>query len=573
MPAQPQAQQQPETLRVLILNSYDESTVPYAQGRSAFIAELPRLLTPAVAFRQYDLEARGSEPETDQDLKLRVLLSRFGDMPPDLVVAIGPPAVDFCKYLRAGLPADTPFVFIAASQFTDAVVLRPADAAIAADIPYAERVHDILRLRPETTDILIVFGASRHERELASAAGRELEALFPENDFSYTNDLSLRELEIRLGQLPEGFAVLYGFMDSDPHGVVLNQLDALRLLRAASSAPVFGMFYEQLGHGIVGGRLMRVSEIGREAARSAAEILREGAARNPRKLVETSAPTYDWRELQAWNIDPDRLQPGSIVQFKPPSLLEQYFGWVVLIALALLVQSLLVGALLLQHRRRRRAELASRDLGSRLINAHEEERRRIARELHDDLSQRLARLSIDASYVAGNPGTEASHEILQNMQPELVRVSKDVHDMSYRLHPSLLEDLGLAPALQAECDRLRRRSGVRIVERIGELPAQLPQDVALCIYRIAQEALHNAIRHAKAGTIEIAVENGAQALSLTVRDDGLGFDAADSSTRSGLGLSSMRERARLAGGSLQIRSRPGHGATVSFTLPGKVMKK
>jgi signal transduction histidine kinase len=345
------------------------------------------------------------------------------------------------------------------------------------------------------------------------------------------------------------------------------------LLRAASSAPVFGMFYEQLGHGIVGGRLMRVSEIGREAARSAAEILREGAARNPRKLVETSAPTYDWRELQAWNIDPDRLQPGSIVQFKPPSLLEQYFGWVVLIALALLVQSLLVGALLLQHRRRRRAELASRDLGSRLINAHEEERRRIARELHDDLSQRLARLSIDASYVAGNPGTEASHEILQNMQPELVRVSKDVHDMSYRLHPSLLEDLGLAPALQAECDRLRRRSGVRIVERIGELPAQLPQDVALCIYRIAQEALHNAIRHAKAGTIEIAVENGAQALSLTVRDDGLGFDAADSSTRSGLGLSSMRERARLAGGSLQIRSRPGHGATVSFTLPGKVMKK
>jgi two-component system sensor histidine kinase UhpB len=318
---------------------------------------------------------------------------------------------------------------------------------------------------------------------------------------------------------------------------------------------------------------MRVSEIGREAARSAAEILRDGAARNPRKLIETSAPTYDWRELQAWNIDPDRLQPGSIVQFKPPSVLEQYFGWVVLIALALLVQSLLVGALLLQHRRRRRAELASRDLGSRLINAHEEERRRIARELHDDLSQRLARLSIDASYVAANPEADVSREILQNMQPELVSVSKDVHDMSYRLHPSLLEDLGLGAALQAECDQLRRRSGLNIVERIGDLPVQPPRDVALCVYRIAQEALHNAIRHAKAGTIEIAVESGAQSLNLTVSDDGVGFEQAEDHTHIGLGLSSMRERARLVGGSLAIHSRPGQGTTVSLTVPRKAKKE
>jgi signal transduction histidine kinase len=362
-------------------------------------------------------------------------------------------------------------------------------------------------------------------------------------------------------------------MDSDLNGVVLNQNDALRLLRSASSAPVFGMFYEQLGHGIVGGRLMRVREMGREAARSAAEILRNGAAGNPRKQLESSAPLYDWRELQAWNIDPARLQPGSIVQFKPPTLLQQYMEWVMLIALALVVQTLLVGTLLLQRRRRRSAELASRDLGSRLINAHEEERRRIARELHDDLSQRLARLSIDASYLVANPEADASREILQNMQPELVSVSKDVHDMSYRLHPSMLEDLGLAPALQTECDRLRRRSGVQIVERIGELPAQLSQDVALCIYRIAQEALHNAIRHAKAGTIEISVENDAQALSLTVRDDGAGFDADANDAHSGLGLSSMRERARLVGGSLRIRSRPGRGTSVSLIVPEKVKKE
>jgi two-component system sensor histidine kinase UhpB len=137
----------------------------------------------------------------------------------------------------------------------------------------------------------------------------------------------------------------------------------------------------------------------------------------------------------------------------------------------------------------------------------------------------------------------------------------------------MLEDLGLTTALRTECGRLRRQGGANIVERIGELPGQLPQEVALCVYRIAQEALHNAIRHAKAGTIEIAVEHGAQALKLTVRDDGVGFEKVGDEAHGGLGLSSMRERARLVGGSLQIRSRPGRGTSVNLTVPGKVTKQ
>lgn len=567
------AQPAEKALQVLILNSYDESTVPYAQVRGAFMEELPRLLNSRVAFRQYDLDARGHELEADHDLKVRLLQSRFADAPPDLVVAIGPPAVHFCAHLRGAFAAEPPFIVVAAQGYTDAVVLQAVDAAVATVIPYAERVQDILRLKPDTSSILVVFGASEHERRLAAAAGQELEARFPGITFEYTNDISLRELEIRLGRLEDGFAVLYGFMDSDVNGVVLDDDDMLQLLRKASAVPVFGMFYEHLGRGIVGGRLVQLREAGRATARSAAEILRSGAAQVPRGLVALSAPTYDWRELRAWGIDPGRLQPGSIVRFKPPSFLEQYFGWAVLITLVVTAQTLLVGALMLQSRRRRRAELASRDLSSRLINAHEEERRRIARELHDDLSQRLARLSIDASYVAANPDTGAARDVLKNMQPELVRVSKDIHDMSYRLHPSLLQDLGLAAALRSECDRLRHHSTAAIVDRIGELTLPLSQEAALCVYRIAQEALHNAIRHAKAATIEIALENGAEGLDLRVSDNGQGFETAGVNSHTGLGLSSMRERARLVDGSLQIRSRPGQGTTVSFALTRMAMQQ
>ncbi|RPH92674.1 MAG: sensor histidine kinase [Lysobacterales bacterium] len=567
------AQAAEKALQVLILNSYDESTVPYAQARGAFMEELPRLLQSRVAFRQYDLEARGHELEKDHDLKVRLLQSRFTDAQPDLVVAIGPPAVHFSEHLRGAFGAEPPFIVVSAKEYTDPVVLRAADAAVATRIPYAESVQDILRLKPDTSSILFVFGASEHERRLAAAAGQVLQARFPEISFEFTNDTSIRELEVRLGRLDDGFAVLYGFMDSDANGAVMDDDDVLQLLRSASVVPLFGMFYEHLGRGIVGGRLMQLREAGRATARSAAQILRSGAAQHPRVLVALSAPTYDWRELSAWSIAPARLPPGSVVRYKPPSFLEQYSGWVVLITLVVTAQTLLVGALMLQSRRRRRAELASRDLSSRLINAHEEERRRIARELHDDLSQRLARLSIDASYVAANPDTGAARDVLKNMQPELVRVSKDVHDMSYRLHPSLLQDLGLAAALRSECDRLRRHSTAVIVDRIGELTLPLSQEAALCVYRIAQEALHNAIRHARAATIEIALENGAEGLDIRVRDNGQGFETAGAKSHAGLGLSSMRERARLVDGSLQILSRPGQGTTVSFALTRKAMQQ
>jgi len=228
---------------------------------------------------------------------------------------------------------------------------------------------------------------------------------------------------------------------------------------------------------------------------------------------------------------------------------------------------LLISALLMQNRRRRRAERVSNRLGRRLISAQEDERRYLARELHDDLSQRLARVAIDASFVASSPDSDAASEVLQNLHPELVRISKDVHDMSYRLHPALIDDLGLVAALQTECERLRRYTDTVIFEQFDEIPKQIRPDVALCIYRIVQEAINNAVKYASADTIEIMLECREDTLVLNVRDNGIGFNVNRVTEQSGLGLSSMRERAQLAGGSWEIRSQPGKGTTVSATVP------
>ena len=561
-PLQAATQQQ-----VLVLNSYDESTTPYARTRSAFMAELQRRMAEPVAFRQFDLQERGYEAAVSEELKAELLRAQYADSPPGLVVAIGPPAIAFWLAQRDRVFPATPLI-AATSQYALAQFeLRPGDTAVVTRFSFAESVGGILGLLPGTTRILMVFGASAYERSLAEQSQIQLANAFDGLAIEYTNDLDLRQLQQRLAALPPDATVFYGIFDSDVNGVLMQDHSGLVFVRAASSVPVFSPFEDQLGMGIVGGRLIQLERVGKEIAATAERILSGKLADHARTVVDASEPVYDWRELQAWDIDLSRLPPGSTLRFKPPAFWREYFGWFLFALFVIVAETLLVGALLVQRRRRREAEFASDSLGSRLITAHEDERRRIARELHDDLSQRLARLSIDVSYVAANPASETARGVLETLHPDLVRISADIHDMSYRLHPSLVDDLGIAAALRTECDRVRRQSGTSIVEKIGEVRERVPRDVALGLYRIAQEAMHNAIKHARAETIEVSLQRDAHLLMLTVRDNGIGFDAAKKSVGQGLGLSSMRERARLAHGSFNVRSRPGKGTAVIAVVP------
>lgn len=216
---------------------------------------------------------------------------------------------------------------------------------------------------------------------------------------------------------------------------------------------------------------------------------------------------------------------------------------------------------------RRLAEDAVRDLGRRLIAAQEEERARLARELHDDLTQRLAHLAIDAGHAERVEPGSPREDTLRRLREGLVRLSEDAHALSYRLHPSLLEDLGLAAALQAECERFSRQSGLAVDLALREVPEQVPRDAALCLFRVAQEALRNVDRHARAHGVEVRLRGLEGGLQLAVRDDGVGFEPAAAGARRSLGHASMEERVRLAGGELDIESAPGQGTTIVAWVP------
>jgi two-component system, NarL family, sensor kinase len=209
-----------------------------------------------------------------------------------------------------------------------------------------------------------------------------------------------------------------------------------------------------------------------------------------------------------------------------------------------------------------------RKLAAKLLHAQEEERRRIAREMHDDWTQRLALLNIDIANLEKHLGAPANAlPLLRKMQERLVELSEDVHDLSRQLHPSILDDLGLVEALRSECAGFSRREGIAVVYRPEEVPTSLAEGVGLCVYRVAQEALRNLAKHAAVDEAWVSLAATGSALVLRVQDKGVGFDPAGERAQPGLGLSGMEERVRLIQAELTVTSAPGQGTMVEVRVP------
>jgi PAS domain S-box-containing protein len=220
-----------------------------------------------------------------------------------------------------------------------------------------------------------------------------------------------------------------------------------------------------------------------------------------------------------------------------------------------------------QIAKRRQVEGARTELLRRLVHTQEEEHRRIARELHDDLTQQLAVLAIDAGTLEQLPSCPADiRQRTRGIREQLVALSEGVHSLSRQLHPSILDDLGLVDALRSEFLSLEQRDGLAVKFVAQDVPTDLSRNVALCIYRVAQAALRNVIRHARCTQASVRLIADERDLVLSVRDRGIGFDIA-ARGKTGIGLESMRERARLTRARLTVRSRPGEGTLIKLRVP------
>ena len=209
-----------------------------------------------------------------------------------------------------------------------------------------------------------------------------------------------------------------------------------------------------------------------------------------------------------------------------------------------------------------------RALAASLLRAQEEERRRVSRDLHDQICQQLASLAIDIGGLAADspPQTDAQNR-LKALQARVVKASEEARHLAYQLHPSVLDDLGLIAALRALSKDFSQHEGLGVEFLSDVPPGPLPREIASCLYRVAQESLNNVAKHASAKqvTVKLASEKGS--VSLAIQDDGVGFDPLAVKGRGGLGLIGMEERARLVNGKLSIESRPGHGTRIALEVP------
>lgn len=554
-----------------------------------------------------------------------------------------------------------------------------------------------LKLVPAAKRVYVVSGTHSLDRWLERLARQDIKKREHRLEFRYLSHLSMKEILSTVAEAPAHSIVMILSFQEDVTGDIFTTVAVAEKLKRTSTAPVFGLFDNMLGHGIVGGSLLGFEEVGTRSAELALEILRKGVAPEtiPAFLNVPHLLKFEWKQLRHWGLSEDDLPAGSIVINREPTLWDFKYhmaGAITFFA----IQSALIVLLLAQRRNRRAAEdslrhkkeeldtffsmtldllciagadgyfrrlnpawektlgyslaeltskpfldfvhpddlpatrdmfrslsngervldftnryrckdgsyrrmrwsaaaangfiyAASRDdterleaeaaiqererelqnLTGRLILGQEEERRRLARELHDDLSQRLAALAIEAGKMEARvgDGKETILRHLRGLRDQSIRIAADVHNLSRRLHPSILEDLGLAKAVESECTRFATQEGIEVTFAAENLPAVLPKNVSLSLYRIVQESLNNISKHACARCAAVRLSGNATGLHLSIRDDGVGFDAAEVREKPGLGLSSIRERVRLVNGRHCITSEPEKGTAIEVMVP------
>jgi signal transduction histidine kinase len=481
------------------------------------------------------------------------------------------------KY-RDEISPGVPVVFGAVDQReVKARTLGPDVIGVPMTVSMAPTLDLALHLHPGTRRVFVVAGKSKTDAYWAGEARREFRGYEGEVEFVYLTGLPWDDLLRRVADLPDRSVIYYLHLFEDALGNTFIPAEVVGPLSSAANAPVYGHYSTYVGRGIVGGRVVRFEDEGTNASRIVARILAGGAPGTiPLPEAAESPYQFDWRELRRWGIGEGELPRGSVVLDRAPSFWE-LFKWRVIGGLVLCVaEALLIVALLLERKSRMRAEEVLRErqrelgkLTGRMLEAQESERRRIARELHDDLNQSLALIAVELDLIAQNPTrlADTSDARVREISGRVKQLSSAVHDLSHQLHPTKLEQLGLVAAVGGLCRELSSAHGLLIEFDAGRLTSTIPADTALCLYRIAQEALSNVIKHSGARQARVELRGGPEAVFLSIADDGSGFDPGSVAGKGGLGLVGMRERLRLVGGQISVDSRPSGGTRIDVRTP------
>jgi PAS domain S-box-containing protein len=354
--------------RVLIINSLGSTAPPFTTPCIAFETELVKRMAERVDLDEVYLDHTHYGDAEMEEALVQYLEKRQARWRPDLVVPIGSPAGIFAEKHRARLFPKIPVLYSGMDRRRlSEGALRDNAAFVGESFDARGFIDDMLQLAPDTTNIVCVLGASPVERYWTKAFQTEFASFTNRVAFTWLNDLPLDQILQRVQKLPARSYVFFILLLQDGAGVTQNSDEALSQVAKASHAPVNSIFEHQLGLGIVGGRLYRAELEGERAARIAARILYgEPASRFLPEIVPPSGPQYDWRAMRHWNISEKRLPPGAVVRYRIPTIWERHRFTILLGVSVLLIEAISIGVLILNLRRRIKAEQSLRESQERM---------------------------------------------------------------------------------------------------------------------------------------------------------------------------------------------------------------
>lgn len=571
------AQEHPVQKRVLVLYALRAESPALAIQERLYRQDLAAAPGGVDYYSEY-IDVQRFEDVSFQEAFADFIRRKYRGQHFDLLIANGPTVLSFAVKVRPEMFPHTPIIFNGVRTRTVS-----NSTGLFYMFPMKDSIDLALQLQPTTQYIFAVCGSSETDKYYENAFRRQVPVPPPGVALSYRCGRPVQELTETLADLPPNSIIFFISMSSDVLGNQFVSAEIPEQLAAMANAPIYS--WNQDFSGIFGGALLSTEPATHATAALALRVLRgEDADSIPIATVDASVRQVDWRQLRRWNISERRVPLGVDLQHRDPSFFERYRAYVVGAIVLISLQSGLIAGLLIQLKQRRRAERTLReseaalresnsqiqDLAGRLITAQEAERARIARELHDDISQQLAGISIAVSGAKRMPDALSSgalQETLAALQRRIIGLSEEIRMLSHDLHPGILEHAGLVDALRSHCAEVARQHDLDIEVEVDSDPGAIDLPTALCLYRVAQESLRNIGKHAQAHHVLVAIKRHQDEVHLAITDDGRGFDPGGArQTGRGLGLRSIEERVRLARGHVRISSAPERGTTVSVLV-------
>jgi signal transduction histidine kinase len=557
--------------RVLILNDFNAISSPG-------IALLDQTVAAGLESSAYQIELYNESLEStlfpDDATQQRFrdwYVRKYSDRKPDLIITAGPASLKFMVEAQESSFPNTPIVFCGTTEQMLEKLKPPAHFTGVWAVAEPEKtLLAALKMRPGTRHVIVTGGVGKFDRAAIAAAKASFQSYESKYEFTYLTNLAMPTLLERLRTLPSDSIVYHTSLMLDAAGNhFIDATQSVGQIANAANAPVFVMDDVELGRGAVGGYLVSWAADGRVAAAIALRVLNGERPQDIPIVRNSNVYLFDSRALNRWGIKEKDLPAGSTVLFRGPSAWERTKSFWLTGVPIILFLCILASYLHFSRKQIRLAKDARLHLSGLLINAQEKERSRIASELHDDFSQRIALLSLGLETAADElPDSLVTvKRQLRTLFDSASELGADLHTVSHRLHSSTLESLGLVPGVNALCREFTDRHGIQIDFRADNISRHVNPDVALCLFRIIQEGLQNLKRHSGVEQAQVKLWTAGDKIHMSVSDKGRGFDTKEVANKSGLGIRSMEERVRLLGGRFAIHSEPTRGTQIEASVP------